>query len=136
MFIRLFTIVCLVQLVHFGILQCMSQAKRADSVPPVAPESCEIAQRTISTISNMRPDENLIIISRMSKGESGKLGWRRLAEIRRYLENSWKRDTSTIILAEGENVEGLPRIDFFVVGILADSMYVQRKKPLELYCKY
>lgn len=97
--------------------------------------NCEDAQRIVSTINNLKVNDNLIIISRMGKKETNKLiGRKRLEDIKSYLENAWKRDPQTIILAEGERVAGKGRIDFYVVGILFDSLVADKNKSIQIRC--
>lgn len=97
--------------------------------------NCEDAQRTVSTINNLKVNDNLIIISRLGKNETKKLiGRQRLEDVKSYLERAWKRDPQTIILAEGEKSTGLGRLDFYVVGMLAESLFLPKNKTISFYC--
>jgi hypothetical protein len=109
-----------------------------DEKKPFSDESvagCEVVMRVLSTVNNLRVNDNIIVISRLGKGESSiSLSRKRLNQIRDYLQGSWKRRRETIILATGENADGFGRIEFYVVGMLADVLYVKKNQLLRLYC--
>ncbi len=78
-------------------------------------------------------DQPIIIIARLGTGENARsLNRRRLRQAADYLNRRIPRDR--IIIAEGERVRGLGRIEFYVAGKLYIIFKVKRRRDLVEGC--
>lgn len=125
----------LICMLVFGVLSIAGQQKKQTTGNEI-PANCEYAQRILSTINGLRVSDNIIIISRLGRGESSKsLSRNRLKKVKDYLETAWKRSPETIIMATGEEVEGLGRLEFYVAGIFVDALFAEKNKVIPTFCK-
>jgi hypothetical protein len=81
------------------------------------------------------PDVLFIVVSHLGDVEAKpNLNIRRLHNVRTYLTEfilrKYRRKPETIILAQGERVKGLGRIDFYVKGQLYETLEIRRNDDL------
>ena len=103
------------------------------SVSRTSPNNCEDNLFTLNAAHVAAGEKDLlIIIARLGNGEINRsLNHRRLHNVRAYLtEFGWKRNPQTIILAEGERVNGYGRIEIYIKGILFDVLVIQTNGDL------
>ena len=129
-----------------GLLLGCSTAVAQSSLEPVKlsdyanakPMGCAERQAVIDVISQKTPaDELIIVVARLGTGETRpNLNWRRLHNVRvfwtEFLEKSGRRKPETIILAEGERVEGYGQLEFYVDGKLVGVVKVARNADLSI----
>jgi hypothetical protein len=95
-----------------------------------APVECEYRTGIIERIHAIKPaDEVITVVARTGECEtSPNLNQRRLHNVRAYLTEWWpegfRRKPGTVILAEGEKVDGNGRLEFYVGGKLVEMMQV------------
>lgn len=103
--------------------------------PSEVPANCEISQRKLDTLHELAGNGNIIIISRLGRNESSEiLNEIRLNAIRNYLIRAWGHSSEKIILARGEKVVGLGRLDFYINGNLIDTIVARKKKNIPTFC--
>lgn len=99
------------------------------------PTSCELVQRILGTVHELAADGNVIVISKLGKGESAaSLNRMRLKTVRQYLETVWKRPSSTVILAQGERVSGFGRLEFYTNGALVYQIIAKQRINIPIIC--
>lgn len=110
-------------------------AQTKPSANDVRPTNCELVQRILSTVHELTPNRNLIIISRLGDYEtSHRLHQIRLNSARKYLESVWKRQPDTIVLAAAAKTKGLGRLELYVNGDLSYVIYAKRKNDIASIC--
>jgi hypothetical protein len=101
------------------------------------PQLCESRTAAMDGITQKTPpNKQLIVIARLGAGETKRnLNWRRLENVRAYwtqaIAPEARRRPETIILAEGERVRGLGRLEFYVAGNLVWVINVPRNADLD-----
>lgn len=100
------------------------------------PARCEYRTAVLDGITQKTPAyQSIIVIARLGDGETrANLNWRRLQNVRAYWADypspEGRRNPKTIILAEGERVNGYGRLEFYVGGNLVEVMKVARNADL------
>ena len=100
------------------------------------PGRCEYRIAVLDGITQKTSaDQSIIVIAHLGDGETrANLNWRRLENVRaywtEYLLPNGRRNPQTIILAEGERVNGYRRLEFYVGGNLVEVMNVARNADL------
>jgi hypothetical protein len=100
------------------------------------PTSCSHRNSVLDSVAQRVPVvEPVIVISRRGDDEPrADLGWRRLLNVRAYwtkfLPAGIRRKPETIILGEGEKVEGFGRLELYVRGKLFDVIKLRRNEDL------
>jgi hypothetical protein len=97
---------------------------------------CEFNAAFLDFIHDLTKDGGLIIvIGRLGDGETSRsLNQRRLQMVRQYLTNNpWKKPRESVILAEGERVSGLGRVEFYFEGKLERALLVKRQRNLQVF---
>jgi hypothetical protein len=98
--------------------------------------SCEFNSLELNSLSqNTATSDLLIIVSHLGVSEKVKFGGRRLANAKTFLNlnnQELKRESDSIILTQGERVQGLGYLDFYVKGELELRIYVNKNKDLFL----
>ncbi len=75
----------------------------------------------------------MIAIARLGSGESSKeLSRRRLENVRVYLRN--RLSEGKLVVAAGETVKGLGRVEMYVGGKLVEALLANRNKDLCVAC--
>jgi hypothetical protein len=129
--------VALILLLHapgFRVRQTRSIIPEAESWE-VGPAQCQLITAVLDVlVQKMPPDERISVVARFGAGEiRPELNSRRLHNVRvywtQYLKGV-KRRPETIILTEGEKVEGDGRLEFYVGGKLKGVLKVRRDADL------
>lgn len=99
-----------------------------------APTNCEENISLLAAAHYEAGERNLIIaISRLGEGEGKDVSRRRLHNVRAFLSEYQKeRAPETIILAEGERVQGFGRVELYVKGSLHSVMASKRNADLRV----
>ena len=99
----------------------------------LTPTDCESNAITLDTIHQIAGEDGLIIvIARLGNAERKReLNRRRLQNIRSYLiKFGWRRSPKTVILAEGDRVEGYGRVELYAAGKLVAVLVAERNRNL------
>jgi hypothetical protein len=100
------------------------------------PTGCDDRNAVLDVITQKTPaDQSIIVVARQGTGETrSDLSWRRLENVRAYwtkfLLPAGRRDPKTIILAQGEKVEGYGQLEFYAGGNLVEVIKVARNADL------
>lgn len=102
---------------------------------PTAEHEITYCGHTVSVLDGLGqhtgPNELIIVIASPGSGESrAALNSRRLHNVKAYLTRTYKRSPATIVLAQGERVEGYGRIQIYVDGKLVEELKVKRNADL------
>ncbi len=94
--------------------------------------NCESNISWIDYVHSEAGESGLVIaIARLGDGEQPhRFNQRRLHNLRLYLEKVRGRAPKTLIVAEGERVQGRGRVDFYVGGKLMGTLSVRRGEDL------
>lgn len=94
--------------------------------------NCESNISWLDYVHSEAGDNWLVIaIARLGDGEQlRRLNQRRLHNVRLYLEKIRGREPKTLIVAEGEQVQGRGRVEFYVGGKLIGSLSAGRGEDL------
>jgi hypothetical protein len=134
-------------LISVSLLLLICSATLAQQLPPLEshklsdfsatkPNRCEYRIAVLDGITQKTSaDHPIIVIARLGDGETrANLNWRRLENVRaywtEYLLPERRRNPETIILAEGERVNGYGQLQFYVGGNLVEVMKVARNADL------
>jgi hypothetical protein len=104
------------------------------------PFNCESNFVYLSQITDMvKAQENqngvLIIIARLGDGENRRgLNHRRLHNVRLQLNQQFRITPDKIIVAEGESVKGIGRIEFYLKGKMIDGLLVGKNDDICVGC--
>ena len=101
----------------------------------LTPTDCESNAITLDTVHQIAGEDGLIIvIARLGNAERKReLNRRRLQNIRSYLiEFGWRRSPKTVILAEGDRVEGYGRVELYAAGKLVAVLVAERNRNLSV----
>lgn len=111
----------------------------AQSTAQNRPTGCEYNTSILDGLAQKtKPDELIIVIAHLgTRDTKPNLNDRRLHNVRTYLtefltEPSVRRKPATVILAQGERVQGFGRIDFYVHGQLAESLRIRVNADLSV----
>ena len=115
--------------------QSSATGARSDEVWEVGPAQCQFITPVLDVLTqNVAPDELITVVARLGVGETRpNLNRRRLHNVRVYWTEyltAFKRKPETIILAEGEKVEGDGRLEFYVGGKLTGILKVRSNGDL------
>jgi len=96
------------------------------------PTNCEYNIAILDSASNLAGQDGLVIVvaHRGISETRGDLNTRRLKNIKTYLTQFAKRDPASIILAQGEAVDGHGVVKLYVKGKLYSSIYLFRNKDI------
>jgi hypothetical protein len=101
------------------------------------PEHCESRTAAVDGITQKTPlNEAIIVIARLGVTETKpNLNWRRLQNVRAYWTQGVappaRRNPETIILAQGERVDGYGRLEFYVGGKLVWVLNIPRNADID-----
>jgi hypothetical protein len=104
------------------------------------PETCAYRRMQLDVISQHVPtDKTLIVIARRGERDARPdLNRRRLHNVRAYLTqdgSSFRRDSKTVILAEGERVKGqFGQIEFYLDGRLIEVIKINGNGDFVIDC--
>lgn len=103
----------------------------------VQPTNCEENTSILTAIHNEAGKEGLIlVISRLGTGERQEFHKRRLYNAQHYLAEFGGRDSKTIILAQGENVQGNGRVELYASSLF-DILSIAPNRDLNVgICKF
>ncbi|HEX8633770.1 MAG TPA: hypothetical protein VF703_06405 [Pyrinomonadaceae bacterium] len=106
------------------------------SLADAHPTNCEDRTAIVDGVAqSVAPAELIIVISRRGNGDTkANIGRHRLSNARAYwtkfLPAGIRREPETIILGEGEKVEGLGRVEFYTGGKLSQTIKFRRNEHL------
>ena len=107
---------------------------------PDAPQTCEqnaVSMETLAT-ETLEATKNggvLIAVASLGTGEqSREFNRRRLYNVREFLKDRASVRPEKIVVAEGERVNGLGRIEFYLGGKVIGRLFLARNKDLCLIC--
>jgi hypothetical protein len=130
----------------FSILSlCDVRGQRPPALTPVkladfdsrSPDHCEARTAAMDGITQKTPaNDAIIVIARLGTGETKpNLNLRRLQNVRAYwtqaITPEARRKPETIILAQGERVEGYGRLEFYVIGKLVWVINIPRNADID-----
>ena len=129
----------------FVFLGATAFAQQPEPLPPIdladfvnrKPLLCEDRSAMVDVITQRTPrDETITVIAHESTSESRPdLNHRRLHNVRAYwtqfLGPQWRRKPETIILSEGERVQGYGRLEFWIRGKLVYVLNVAHNADVD-----
>jgi hypothetical protein len=138
----------LLPIVILGLLPYLAMAQQTPPLVPVKlndftnakPAQCADRTGALDGIIQKTPsDELIIVVARLGDGDvRPNLNWRRLHNVRAYWteylyegREGYRRNPSTIILAEGERVKGYGHLEFYVGGKLIWVIKVARNSDVD-----
>lgn len=107
---------------------------------PDSPLNCEINFQNLEYVSSLVRKEKsrngvLILIARLGSGEKQReLNRRRLYNVRLKLSGALDVPTERIVIAEGEQVKGFGRVEFYLSGELVGVLLVQKHSDICVGC--
>jgi hypothetical protein len=121
-----------------GSLLTASQSPSAfsqDEVWEIGPAQCQFITPVLDGLTQSTPpDETITVVARLGKDETKpELNHRRLHNVRVYWTEyltAIKRKPETVILNEGEKVEGDGRLEFYVGGKIIGVIKIRRDADL------
>ena len=102
------------------------------------PDNCESRSAVVDVLTQSVPaDDTIIVIAHLGRLETKpNLNWRRLQNLRTYwtqgVAPEARRKPETIVLAEGERVEGYGRLEFYVAGKLVWLINLRRNADFDV----
>jgi hypothetical protein len=135
-------------IIIFSLLNCLTLAQQSPPLAPVKlsdyadakPARCESRTSILDGLHQKTPaDQSIIVIAHLGNGETRpNLNWRRLYNVRAYWSEylyegreGYRRNPQTIILAEGEKVNGYGYLEFYVGGKLVAVIKVARNADVD-----
>ena len=106
-------------------------------VVDISSNVCEENANYVSRLVNEAIDskERVFVISKVSKGESNSLGWRRLMTAYYVLTTTTKLPSGQVVLAQGnKTTEKYGRLEFYLGGKLFLVSEAARKRNVCLSC--
>jgi hypothetical protein len=129
----IFLVIILV--VSFNYVTPAQQSKNKGTEKAQIPDDCEISLRKLDNVGYVSKNKLLIVIARFGTNDSQTiLAQKRLNSARNYLVKNWKQNREKIIVAYGEKVTSLSRLDFYVEGELFESIFVAKGKNVPTSC--
>jgi len=120
---------------------CLSTLAAAQNTKPEKPiiigegrgidgTNCEDTMAVLDLIAQTgNEEETIIIISRLGRGETSRnIVRHRLRNLREYLYRTRGIAKERIIVAEGERVRGLGKVEAYVGGELLTTFYMKRNR--------
>jgi len=114
-------------------------AAGSQSIVHNRPTGCEYNTSILDGLAQKtKPDELIIVIAHLgTRDRKPNLNDRRLHNVRIYFtefltEPSVRRKRETVVLAQGERVQGFGRIDFYVHGQLVESLRIRENADLSV----
>ena len=99
--------------------------------------ACEENAASFDNLANIlhSSDERLFIIARLGKGESSRdLNRRRLYNVRTYFKENGVLDAKRFVFAEGDRVDGVGRVEFYIGCHLMQISLVKRSRDICVDC--
>lgn len=122
-------------------LMAQGQSERANVfLNPDAPQNCEqniVSMEVLATMTleQIKDGGVLVAVARLGDGEkSREFNRRRLYNVREFLKDRASIQTERIVVAEGEQVRGLGRVEFYLGGKMVGRLLLARNKDLCLIC--
>jgi hypothetical protein len=117
--------------------ECASGRGQSEVIMQDQPTGCEYNSAVLDGLAQRtQPDELIIVIARLgSRERRPNLNDRRLQNVRTYLteflrDPTVRRNPKSIILAQGERVQGLGRIEFYISGKLVRALTMRTNADL------
>ncbi len=107
---------------------------------PNAPQNCEQNIVSMEVLATMTLEQTkdigvLVAVARLGDGErSREFNRRRLYNVREFLKDRASIQAEKIVVAEGEQVRGLGRVEFYLGGKMVGRLLLARNKDLCLIC--
>jgi hypothetical protein len=118
-----------------------AQSERSSSfLNPDAPQNCEQNAVSMEELATMTLEQTksggvLIAIAHSGEGErSREFNHRRLYNVREFLQDRAVILADRVVVAEGERVRGLGRVEFFLSGKKIGTLLFARNKDLCVIC--
>ena len=121
-------------MIALGFIFAVSSASAQVIGVKTQPNNCEDNLHALNVVHQVAEGADLIIIiARLGTGETRRnINLRRLHNAQTYLASElyWKRDPKTVVVAEGERVNGYGRLEIYVRGVFWDAMLIKRNSDL------
>ena len=107
---------------------------------PDAPLNCEMNMLYMDMLSQMVPEQTrnggvLVAVARLGAGEKWReSNRRRLYNVREYIKDRTGIGAGKIVVAEGERVSGLGRVEFYLGGRMVGGLLMGKNQDLCLLC--
>ena len=122
-------------------LAAQAQIERANIfLNPAAPQNCEENIFSLEVLATMTLEQTkdggvLVAVARLGSSErSREFNRRRLFNVREFLKDRANIQAEKLVVAEGEPVGGLGRVEFYLSGKKVGSLLLARNKDLCLLC--
>lgn len=122
-------------------LSAQQQTEQANIfLNPAAPQNCEqniVSMEVLGTMTLEKTKDGgvLVAVARLGSGErSREFNRRRVFNVRKFLTSQANIQAEKIVVAEGESVSGLGRVEFYLGGKRVGSLLLAQNKDLCLIC--